>query len=578
MQLQNHQYLRTGLTKDEEWIVTRLLLNNDSIRFVDLLNDWHREYGNFSATALLRLISFIEGPGNILEKVTHENTLYISLSELGKFYHLDNEEQLYLNYPIYLHIDRAYLTENYTYNKNIGISYAWVMNEYGLLAETFENSTPSKSLFPAHYSIENRIEVEQLLITKGYANYTLTLPYTYVKSLERLELLTPGKYNTKPLKHFLYGITEHFLIEHLERLGHFHLVESSYIYLTDAPRAYNLHEILQATCFSLENITSSERKMLEDLYAAELALAEQHLTITHDTSDYFVQLDYMKNSLKIVNGIQFTKNNVETSLNMLTYKIRNPLDEWTIVTNNTHVKVTLSSLEQKASKLHKQGIKLNGVFPYPNYLLTQVNMTHDFTDSIDDFTLEKDYTPLLKTSLSPVSHTRSNLALFAEEPLLSFPASSIFDTTYYFVNPNGTVKVCSLDALYTRNSIVKSTIIPATTELVDVHCIETDATKVKYLLLITKNGYIKAVPSFEFKSKHRASKYVRGIRLDYDDKVIYSALLHELPQLQILVNGIHHTYDLSHIVSTKMNKGRFSGESDIKSISIVNKEILADIL
>ena len=569
MQLQNHHYLRTGLTKDEEWLITRILLNTGEMRFVDLLNDWHRDYGNFSANALLRLISFIEGPNNLLEKVTKDNTLYINLSDIGKFYHLDGENQLYLNYPIYLHIDRAYLTEHYTYNKNIGISYGWLLNEYGLLPEA---PTSELSLYPTYYVIENKPDIEQQLLTKGYANYTLTLPYTYVKRLERLELLTPGKYSTKPLKRYLYGITEEFMEEHLERLGYLHIVEARYQYYTDKLETYPLLDVINSSNFAIENLTTCEKEKLEELYKAEVILNKNDYKITQDSENYYVELTYATNTLRIVSetDIQHLKEK-----NMLTkglrYQIKNPLTEWVIVANSTHIKVSLSTLEEKAKRLNVQNIKIHGIFPCPSDFIHTTTYKEAVTEFIDEIKDDISYTASL-----PIDTIRESV----NDVQVALPTETETNPTYYFINSNGTLKVCEFGALYTRNSIVKSTVIPTNTELVNIHCIEASIlpNTVNYILLITKNGYIKAVPTFEFKAKHRASKYVRSIRLDYDDRVVYSELLNEQSQLKLLVNGKPITYNLLDIVSTKMNKGRYIGDSNIQEIEIINQEIVADIL
>lgn len=151
----------------------------------------------------------------------------------------------------------------------------------------------------------------------------------------------------------------------------------------------------------------------------------------------------------------------------------------------------------------------------------------------------------------------------------------------YFVNQKGYVKVVREKDLWMRGKTVGSTKLEKDENIVKILLNEEGNDK-GYLLFITRNGYVKLTHIKELKPKHRASKYIIGMRIDEDDEVVSVYLLKEgFEEVDIIVGNkvqeMQYKVKENELVSSRTNKGKWiRGMYEIAYVDILEEEKIMD--
>lgn len=298
----------------------------------------------------------------------------------------------------------------------------------------------------------------------------------------------------------------------------------------------------------LKNLSERDRvlKELEEFEPKKEAI-EKRLTeksILTDTLNYF-----KKTLMPIVEPMERDSKVVYSELSKVTPKPRKveiPEERIVVVTNNNTV---MSFLDQGGDLTEYIDENTKQVFRVSDngYLVAVTETMHIpvKVSSLDDEEVSLQ-TFLVDTKCKRVLNT----FCLEKEPRKNL--------TWYFVNKSGGVKAVKEEILYSK-STVKSTIIDDDEEIIDVYC-EKQNVNFNCMLIVTNKGFAKIYYIDLVKPKNKESRYIKTIKLEDDDFVVYTRILGEdfgKAEIEIeLENGERKVVTVdSEFVKPILNKG-----------------------
>jgi len=131
------------------------------------------------------------------------------------------------------------------------------------------------------------------------------------------------------------------------------------------------------------------------------------------------------------------------------------------------------------------------------------------------------------------------------------------DATWYFISNTGAVKSVDEIMLFSKTKVTKGTNIDNVDfSIVGSYKVDRDLVNNKYILLVTRMGYVKLVPLNLFNPKNRESLYNRAMLMSDNDYVVYTDLIDKDFVSRRLNIGGGRVVELNEsYVKSVMNKG-----------------------
>lgn len=489
----------SGLTEDEE-LVIRILLSFESneVLYGTFLGEWFNRRGDLQLSYLEAVVSELSSTNGLIEQKNIDGKLFIGLSKIGKLYYLNDSNVLTVDYPVYLLMDRTLCIDGEVIIQNLGIEPRFLYNYYA-------NHSLQSDLLCTYLDIPDRERVEKELIELGESAYSYSHYHAYYKSFAKLEVNGKKRFSKSIHNTTVFYDTELKDIEQVLLKNHYkrHL-KSSYLLIDTSGNLlkFALTKLLDTYSDLHNKKPSKSLEALLDIFKNDSSPNRNNdiLHNVYDTSSKYLKFNVYTQEYSIVEN-PYT-NHLEGG--EILYKIDSKM-EWVFITNQNHLKVKLHEFKSFIHLLRNESIEIKGIFPIRKY---------------------------------PILNTTNGI-----------------ERVYYFINRNGHLKVSTESELQTRNRQVQATLLNKKEKIINVLGNDEGPKKGK-LLLVSRKGYIKLLNVWEFKPKHRASKFVIGMRLDDDDEIVYSNIYPDnLDTLHITINGKLYNYNVYDLLSTKMNKG-----------------------
>lgn len=488
--------LTTGLTVDEERVIRILLKSekNTPLLFGTFLGEWYNLTGSLNIKNVNRILFYLSGKYGLVETIFLEEQQYIKLTEFGKLYYVTENDNLLVDIPIYLLMDRAISLDNEILYRNIGLTPQTLLNYY----DAYRTSSTPPNLFPANITVEDIANVSETLLSEGEATIHYTQQYSYSDAKQTLTLSEPPKFVTPSIQHptFFENVGPHEVETLLMEHGFSETIQSRYLFVYEGVLyQLNLRQVLDWYDERYHYLLP----YLEDLVAKEHLITPITYDIADlDSNDFSIIFDVLNQSYRIHHGeIDFPLERGESI-----YKIDYSMD-WVLVGTNHHIRVPFHKLYSTFKGLKEMNSTIHGLFPIPKYSPNEEN-----------------------------------------------------DEIYYFINTAGCIKASYTSKLFSNYHMIKATPLK-NYERIGFTLSKRGASDKDKILLITKNGYIKCTETSELKPKGRSSRFTPALLLDFDDEIIYSDIISSDTQLLgIHINNVFHNLNIDSITSSKVTKGK----------------------